>query len=116
MTAKANGAGRWQLLVVLMTLFVAACSSTPERPATYTVKRGDTLYSIAWRHRLDYQQIARWNGIRGDYVIYPGQKLRLYPRPDVVRRLRRRRKQQSPQHAPLRRDLRRRRRCDGSGR
>jgi lipoprotein NlpD len=60
-------------------LLLAACSSTPERPDVYTVKRGDTLYSIAWRHRLEYQDLARWNGIGRDYVIHPGQKLRMYP-------------------------------------
>jgi lipoprotein NlpD len=66
-------------LLLLAALAFSACSSTPERPATYTVKRGDTLYAIAWRHRLEYRDLARWNGVGRDYVIYPGQKLRLYP-------------------------------------
>lgn len=65
-------------IIALLTL-LAGCASSPDRPATYTVKRGDTLYSIAWRHRLNYQDIARWNGIGRNYLIYPGQKLRLYP-------------------------------------
>jgi lipoprotein NlpD len=65
-------------LIVLLLALLAACASTPERPKTYTVKRGDTLYSIAWRHRLDYQDIARWNGIGRNYLIHPGQKLKLY--------------------------------------
>jgi lipoprotein NlpD len=63
----------------LALMLLAACSSTPERPATYTVKRGDTLYAIAWRHRLDYRDVARWNDIGSDYVIHPGQVLKLYP-------------------------------------
>ena len=58
---------------------LSGCASEPERPQTYTVKRGDTLYEIAWRHKLDWQDIARWNGIRRDYVIRPGQVLKLYP-------------------------------------
>jgi lipoprotein NlpD len=66
-------------LLLLIAVLLTSCSSTPERPATYTVKRGDTLYSIAWRHHLDYQQLARWNGIGRDYVIYPGQVLKLQP-------------------------------------
>jgi lipoprotein NlpD len=73
-----------KLLVTLAALatLLAACSSTPKRPpATYTVKRGDTLYAIAWRHRLDYREIARWNSIGRDYLIHPGQVLRLYPNP-----------------------------------
>jgi len=65
--------------ILLLAATLVACSSTPERPATYTVKRGDTLYAIAWRHRLDYHDLARWNGIGRDYLIYPGQVLRLYP-------------------------------------
>jgi lipoprotein NlpD len=70
-----------QSVILVVVLLLTACSSTPERPATYTVKRGDTLYSIAWRHKLDYQDVARWNGISRDYVIQPGQVLMLYPSP-----------------------------------
>ncbi|WP_409523470.1 peptidoglycan DD-metalloendopeptidase family protein [Nitrincola sp. MINF-07-Sa-05] len=44
---------------------------------TYTVVRGDTLYSIAWRYGLDYRQVAAWNNIDGRYQIFPGQKLSL---------------------------------------
>jgi lipoprotein NlpD len=46
---------------------------------TYTVKRGDTLSAIARRYNLDYKDLARWNRIGRDYVIHPGQTLRLYP-------------------------------------
>ncbi|HET7921875.1 MAG TPA: peptidoglycan DD-metalloendopeptidase family protein [Gammaproteobacteria bacterium] len=46
-------------------------------PASYTVSAGDTLYSIAWRYGLDYHDVADWNGIGSDYLIKPGQKLRL---------------------------------------
>jgi lipoprotein NlpD len=70
---------RCLLLALTLALLVACGSSPPQRATTYTVKRGDTLYSIAWRHGLNYRDIARWNGIGPDYVIYPGQKLRLYP-------------------------------------
>lgn len=66
--------------VLLAACVLHACSSTPHRPATYQVRRGDTLYSIAWRHHLDYRDVARWNGIGRDYVIHPGQTLKLYPR------------------------------------
>jgi lipoprotein NlpD len=66
---------------MLIALLLASCSSTPSRPATYTVKRGDTLYSIATRYELDYKDVARWNGIGRGYVIYPGQVLKLHPSP-----------------------------------
>jgi lipoprotein NlpD len=67
------------LAVLLSAALLASCSSTPERGGTYTVKRGDTLSAIAGRHKLDWQDLARWNGIGRDYVIYPGQVLKLYP-------------------------------------
>jgi lipoprotein NlpD len=45
----------------------------------YTVRRGDTLYSIAFDNGLDYRDVARWNGITDPARIYPGQVLKLYP-------------------------------------
>ncbi|MGA9855989.1 MAG: peptidoglycan DD-metalloendopeptidase family protein [Gammaproteobacteria bacterium] len=44
-------------------------------PGQYTVRPGDTLYSIAWRYGLDYHDVAGWNGIGSDYLIKPGQTL-----------------------------------------
>lgn len=43
----------------------------------YQVRQGDTMYSIAFRHSLDYRELARWNSIGDDYLIVPGQVLRL---------------------------------------
>ena len=45
--------------------------------ATYVVRRGDTLYGIAFRHGLDYRDVAALNRIPAPYTIYPGQRLRL---------------------------------------
>jgi lipoprotein NlpD len=47
------------------------------RADDYLVVRGDTLYGIAFRHRLDTSELARWNRIAAPYTIYPGQRLRL---------------------------------------
>lgn len=52
-------------------------ASTPTRSETYQVKSGDTLYSIAFRHGLDYRELAAWNGIAAPYRIGVGQSLRL---------------------------------------
>ncbi|MDT0500713.1 peptidoglycan DD-metalloendopeptidase family protein [Halomonas sp. PAR7] len=41
----------------------------------YTVERGDTLYGIAWRHNMDYRDLARLNRIGPPYAIQPGQRL-----------------------------------------
>lgn len=47
------------------------------RPATYTVQKGDTLYSIALEHGQDYKELAEWNNIAPPYVIRIGQVLRM---------------------------------------
>ena len=46
-------------------------------PDQYVVRQGDTMYSIAFRHSLDYRELARLNGIGDDYLIVPGQTLQL---------------------------------------
>ena len=51
-------------------------SPTPAIADTYRVQRGDTLYSIAFRHGVDYRELAQWNGIGAPYTIYVGQDLR----------------------------------------
>lgn len=52
------------------------------RPASYTVKKGDTLYSIALDHGLYYRDLAQWNGLADPNVILVDQTLRLTePRP-----------------------------------
>ena len=45
--------------------------------SSYRVLSGDTLYSIAFRHGLDYRSLAHINGIAPPYTIYPNQILRL---------------------------------------
>jgi lipoprotein NlpD len=47
------------------------------RPQTYTVQKGDTLYSIALEHGHDYKDVAEWNGIQAPYTIRIGQVIRL---------------------------------------
>ena len=49
------------------------------RPQTYVVQKGDTLYSIAFNHGLDYHEIADLNGIQNPGVIRVGQEIRLFP-------------------------------------
>lgn len=47
------------------------------RAGSYTVKRGDTLYSIALEHGIDYRELARWNGVDDPARIRVGQELRV---------------------------------------
>lgn len=92
------------IITCLLVVLLAACSSTPvnapvaarsSQPADkytpasrgaaagksshYVVKRGDTLYSIAWQHGLGYRELAAMNGIRAPYTIYAGQRLKVRP-------------------------------------
>lgn len=46
-------------------------------PTTYKVIPGDTLFSIAWRFGLKYEDIARLNHIPPPYLIKPSQIIRL---------------------------------------
>lgn len=50
-------------------------------PEFHVVQRGDTLFSIAWRHGLDYHEVASLNGIAEPWVIQVDQKIRLRPPP-----------------------------------
>ncbi len=54
-----------------------ASAAVRERDGSYIVARGDTLYGIAFRHGMDYRELARLNRIAAPYTIYPGQRLRL---------------------------------------
>ncbi|MBI4012848.1 MAG: LysM peptidoglycan-binding domain-containing protein, partial [Candidatus Rokubacteria bacterium] len=58
-----------------------AVSATVVRsaPSIYTVRPGDTLGGIALRHQLSPSEIARWNGLADNAIIYPGDSLRLTP-------------------------------------
>jgi lipoprotein NlpD len=66
---------------------IAGCAVRGDyQPQTYVVQPQDTLYSIAWRHDLDYHELARWNGIGADFRITVGQVLTL-ARPAVEPRV-----------------------------
>ena len=45
----------------------------------HKVRKGDTLYSIAWAYGHDVRDVARWNSIRPPYTIYPEQRIRVKP-------------------------------------
>lgn len=54
------------------------------RPEIYVVRKGDTLYSVALDHGLDYRELAQWNGITDASVIKEGQQLRMTPPPSAA--------------------------------
>jgi lipoprotein NlpD len=43
----------------------------------YVVRRGDTLYSIALEHGVDYRELAQWNSLDDPTRIRTGQVLRV---------------------------------------
>lgn len=51
----------------------AAEAAKPAVGQQYTVEKGDTLYSIAFRYGVDFKTLAALNGIREPYTIFPGQ-------------------------------------------
>ncbi|MBC7786299.1 MAG: peptidoglycan DD-metalloendopeptidase family protein [Methylophilaceae bacterium] len=49
------------------------------RPDSYTIKKGDTLYSIGLEYGYDYKDIATTNNISAPYNIKVGQQLKFTP-------------------------------------
>lgn len=89
---RPRAAGRWAVLG--LALLLAGCAARPSRPsappaaapppavgaprsAEHRVQRGETLALIARRYGTDYETLARLNGLKPPYTIYPGQSLRL---------------------------------------
>ena len=59
---------------------VPAAAPSPASAAQdgfYTVKRGDTLYSIALEHGADYREVAQWNSLDDPSKLRVGQVLRV---------------------------------------
>ena len=80
--------------VVLSWILVSACAGNPAAPIedrsrpgaarggqSHAVRRGDTLFSIAFRYGLDYRRLAAANAIASPYTIFPGQRLILREAP-----------------------------------
>ena len=62
----------------------AAPARADTRPEFYTVRRGDTMFSIALDHGLDYKELAEWNNLNNPNLIRPGQQLRIRPPPGAL--------------------------------
>lgn len=59
----------------------AAGAATGIAADLYTVEAGDTLFSIAWRFRLQVNDLAAWNELGDGSLILVGQRIRLTPPP-----------------------------------
>jgi len=73
---------RIRCLVLLLpaVLLLAGCAGALNwQPQAHRVRKGETLYSIAWEYGLDWRKLARWNHLSDPSTIYPGEKIRLSP-------------------------------------
>lgn len=73
-------------VLLIVSIWLAGCSHflQPKHQGKgwYLVKPTDTLYSVAWRYNIDFQKLARWNGLSTPYKIMPGQYLRMIAPPN----------------------------------
>lgn len=53
----------------------------------YSVRKTDTLYSIAFRFGIDFMQLVKINGFKSPFTIYPGQIVYLRPFKESATRL-----------------------------
>lgn len=85
------------LLVLSLLVLLAGCASKSPAPVEdrsqplgssgvapaaagyHTVKKGETLYSIALEYGQDYREVAAWNNITDPNRITVGQSLRVQP-------------------------------------
>lgn len=74
-------------VLLLSLLFLQSCSTGIHAPVEgrqstsaeneHIVRKGDTLFTLAWQYDLDYLDLANWNNIEEPYVIHPDQHLKL---------------------------------------
>lgn len=80
------------LCLLLTVLLITACSQQTRLPPVvelkwhgyhaanqqqHRVKRGDTLYSVAFRYDKDYRLLADYNHLESPYVLHVGQIIHL---------------------------------------
>ena len=84
-----------KIFFILIPLFLSGCASqfpapvigeaekySKECPDVYTVKKGETVFSISLKCGFDYQKIALSNGLKKPYFVKPGDQIRF----DLVRK------------------------------
>ena len=78
-------AGRYLLIPSQSDPAMAARVANANRPLnvpanriTHVVRSGDNLWSLARRHGVTVADLTRWNNLRSDSILRPGQRLVLY--------------------------------------
>jgi LysM repeat protein len=54
-------------------------SNSRKSKTSHTVRRGESIYTIARRYRYSVKQLARWNGLKYPYRLKTGRRLRVTP-------------------------------------
>ena len=82
LTKKSRIAGKTIIVPVKQTVdFVkegrasAATASKNKHDKYYTVKKGDTLESLARQFKVSSKQLSSWNNIKGKVVLKPGRRI-----------------------------------------
>jgi len=75
--APVDGVGEAPLVSTIPARQPGTQVNAPIQGSSYVVKKGDTLYSIAFNSGNDVPSLASLNNISPPYNIYPGQQLRL---------------------------------------
>jgi lipoprotein NlpD len=71
-----------RVTIIIASLLIASCGSSggySSRSDTHIVRKGETLFSIAFRYDKDPADVARWNDLGDGSLIFPGQIIRLTP-------------------------------------
>lgn len=63
------------VILSLLVSALVACGTLVH----HKVEKGETLYSIAFYYRQNYEDIAKWNHLHKPYVLNKGQWLRVAP-------------------------------------
>ncbi|HJP32209.1 MAG: LysM peptidoglycan-binding domain-containing protein [Candidatus Latescibacteria bacterium] len=76
--AGANGLANASLIRPgqVVVIPIAGGKVAPAGSGTHTVRRGESLSTIASRYRISLRDLRSWNGITGD-IIRPGDKLKV---------------------------------------
>jgi len=74
---------RFAFLVFASVLLLAGCSSTPTRDVptngVHVVQKGEFISQIAKDYGLEWEELAKINGLKPPYALRIGQRLRLTP-------------------------------------